>query len=250
MSLFNFKRKSIRTIKFNPWNKHIEAVKSVPLPSSQLMPSWYKGLPRFVNNSDKPIKSWGRRDLKLCSPFRDVMLAGYMYVTSCDIEFISYENGDVDVFWGKELPFNPVEKRGSVLDENNQGFGMPVPLGCHPVMFAFSPTYGADATSNYSVLVTHPFNRHDLPFVTTSGLIDTIGIGTGGGNVPFFLKEGFSGIIPKGTPYAQVIPFKREEWNHVINKPDEDTYIAEVTLRNSYTSGFYQNFVRKNKSYK
>ena len=32
-------------------------------------------------------------------------------------------------------------------------------------------------------------------------------------NLPFFLKEGFEGIIPKGTPIAQIMPFKREPWN-------------------------------------
>jgi hypothetical protein len=39
----------------------------------------------------------------------------------------------------------------------------------------------------------------------------------GAGNIPFFLKEEFEGLIPKGTPYAQIIPIKRAEWTTVFD---------------------------------
>jgi hypothetical protein len=29
----------------------------------------------------------------------------------------------------------------------------------------------------------------------------------------FYLKEGFEGFIPQGTPIAQIIPIKNESWN-------------------------------------
>jgi hypothetical protein len=36
-------------------------------------------------------------------------------------------------------------------------------------------------------------------------------------NFPFVLKNvNFEGLIPAGTPIAQVIPFKREEWKMQI----------------------------------
>ena len=31
-------------------------------------------------------------------------------------------------------------------------------------------------------------------------------------NFPFFIKEGFTGLIPYGTPIVQIIPFKRDDW--------------------------------------
>lgn len=248
MNLFNFKRKLAEEIYFTPWTVEIESVEMPPVPSSSLMPNWYKKLPRFVNNSDKPIKAQAQKDLKTCSPFRDIMLTGYMYRTPADIEVIPYENGDVDIFWNPMLPFKVIEKRGSVLDEKNQGFGMPVPAGCNPNMFAFAPTYGSKASTKYSVLVTHPLNRHDLPFVTTSGLLDMKGLGTQGGNVPFFLKQGFSGLIPKGTPYAQIIPIKQEHWVHRIGKSEFAEYMKKVTLRDSLLWGWYNESVRENRS--
>jgi hypothetical protein len=41
--------------------------------------------------------------------------------------------------------------------------------------------------------------------------------------MPFFLIIGFSGVIPAGTPYVQMIPFKREDWASeiVIENPNK-----------------------------
>jgi hypothetical protein len=44
----------------------------------------------------------------------------------------------------------------------------------------------------------------DSDKVTTSGLI------------PFFIKNDFVGVVPEGTPYLQIIPFKREDWESEI----------------------------------
>ena len=30
--------------------------------------------------------------------------------------------------------------------------------------------------------------------------------------MPFFIREGFEGVIKAGTPFVQIIPFKREDW--------------------------------------
>jgi hypothetical protein len=61
-------------------------------------------------------------------------------------------------------------------------------------------------------LFTHPLNRHDLPFTTLSAIIDGGLIMSGNGDVPFYIKKNFEGIIPQGTPIAQVIPFRQENW--------------------------------------
>ena len=76
----------------------------------------------------------------------------------------------------------------------------------------------------YSAIYVHPLNRYDLPFVTVSGIIDNDKMDTPG-LMPFFLKDGFEGLIPKGTPYAQVIPFKREDWTS-----EEKMYTQEEIL--------------------
>lgn len=239
-------------IKFQALNEMIESVQSHPAPSASHIPSWYKQMRRYVGDSDKPIKSLGAKDLKTCFPFRDALLTGYFVLLPADLEVTISDSGQTDVWWNQSLPFELVESRGSTLTETNQGFGMPVPHGCNPTMFAWRPFYSVGVDFSYSILVTHPLNRHDLPFVTTSGIMETAGIETMAGNIPFFFKEGFSGIIPKGTPIAQIIPFKRENWQSEITPriDDERKYQKLVALRDSYIEGFYGKFIRQPKVFK
>lgn len=243
MRFFHFKK-----ITFQAHNEFVEAAQSPPISASECLPEWYKKLPRFVNNSDKPIKSLGRKDLKMCVPFRDAMISGYMILLPCDIEVVIAADGDVNVFHNPELRFNVVEKRGPLTLEN-QGFGMPNPIGTTPILFAWSPFFGVITNKKDSILITHPLNRHDLPFVTTSGIIDS-GYFTGSGNLPFFFREGFEGIIPKGTPIAQVIPFKRQEWRSRIIASNLKKYVLSMSLRDTYLHSFYSRFKRQPKIYK
>ena len=237
-----------KTITFQPFDDYVEASQSPPVSASECLPDWYKKLPRYVNRSDKPIKSLGQKDLKTCVPFRDAMITGYMILLPADIEVCIEANGDVDVFHNPQLTFKVVEKRGA-LTEQNQGYGMPNPIGTVPIMFAWGALFGIGTSKSDSVLVTHPLNRNDLPFVTTSGIIDS-GFFKVSGNIPFFIKEGFSGVIPKGTPIAQVIPFKRENWISRYIPSDRKAYALFMTLRDTYLDSFYSRFMRQPKSYK
>jgi hypothetical protein len=53
--------------------------------------------------------------------------------------------------------------------------------------------------------------------------------------MPFFITKDFVGLIPKGTPFAQIVPFKRESWESEVitfsfsemikrNKDNSDKY--------------------------
>jgi len=237
-----------RTITFQPFDEYVEAADQPPVSASECIPDWYKKLPRYVNNTDKPIKALGRKDLKTCVPFRDAMISGYMILLPADIEVCISADGDVDIFHNPNLSFRIVEKRG-FLSPENQGYGMPNPIGTVPIMFAWAALFGVGTNKSESILITHPLNRHDLPFVTTSGIIDS-GYNDKAGNMPFFIKEGFSGIIPKGTPIAQVLPFKRESWIKKIIKSDRKGYALFMTPRDTYLEGYYSRFMRQPKSFK
>jgi hypothetical protein len=238
-----------KKIQFQPLNEYVEAAQAEPITASSSLPEWYKKLPRFINNSDKPIKALGQKDVKTCVPFRDAMVNGYMYLLPADIEVAISDTGDIDIFHNGQLTFNVVKKRGDINNPNNQGYGMPQPLGTSPIMFAWAAMWGTKTNKKDSILVTHPLNRHDLPFVTTSGIIDS-GYFSVAGNIPFFIKEGFTGVIPKGTPIAQIIPFERQEWESEKISSNPTEYSLFMTLRDTYLSGFYSRFMRQPKVYK
>ena len=66
----------------------------------------------------------------------------------------------------------------------------------------------------YSLLITHPVNRHDLPFTTLTGLVDTDRYKDNFINFPARWRDpAFNGVLAKGTPIAQCVPVKRAIWS-------------------------------------
>lgn len=247
MKLFNFTKKY--KINFLSFSDEITTLKTPPVPASSQMPDWYRKLPKYVNGGDKPIKALGHKDLKLCVPFRDAMISGYTILLPAEIEITESADGELDIFNNQELPMVVAHKRGSIDNPMAQGHGMPAPIGTDKTMFAWMPIYGFQTPKGTSVLVTHPFNRYDLPFVTTSGIIDSDNFSIAG-NIPFFVKKGFTGIIPKGTPIAQIIPFVRTDWTSSLIEADKIAYGKQTLLRDSIFEGFYSRFQRQPKSFK
>ena len=103
------KSSSSKSITFQAIDEYVEAAQCPPVSASECLPDWYKKLPRYVNNSDKPIKALGSKDLKTCVPFRDAMISGYMILLPADVEVCIAANGDVDVFVNPSLTFNVID---------------------------------------------------------------------------------------------------------------------------------------------
>jgi hypothetical protein len=249
MNLLNFNKAKPKKILFNPFNEWVRASETKPVPSFSIMPSWYKQLRRFVNNSDFPIKAHGKPDVKMCSPFREAITYGYLLVTPCELEVTWMADGTPEISWNPQFPYDPIHLRGDVRNPENQGLGMSIPAGCSPFMFALSPMWAPETPKGYSVLITHPLNRHELPFILTSGIMDS-DKWTDAGNMPFFIKSDFVGVIPKGTPIAQIIPLKRDDWESEYMIENSTRNSHRVALRDSFFYGYYHRFIRVKKSFK
>ena len=182
-----------------------------PVLAKKVLPEWYRlSETEFVDPKDPEKKSVS--GLKRCIPFLDAMLSGYMLVTPFDIFVSKNEDGSLKIGWSSAETFSDfISERSKELGEK-----MPRPAGHMPNHLAFRGFWGFKTPRGWSILVTHPLNRHDLPFTTTSGIIDSDKYSTSG-NIPFFIKEDFVGIIPAGTPFAQLIPIKRASWKSIDN---------------------------------
>ena len=102
---------------------------------------------------------------------------------------------------------------------------------------------------NYSILFTHPLNRHDLPFTTLSGIVDSGLITSPTGSVPFYIKENFEGLIPQGTPIAQLIPIRQESWSSKIKNGLVEKSLKQTISSNLVFSGWYKKNIWKRKNY-
>lgn len=206
-----------------------------PKPAKGFIPDWYKKSETTYTDDQGNIYN----GLKTCVPYLDGMIAGYMLVTPVNI-YVNENNDDLsklNIRWdGPDSLRNFVNERSS-----KSGAAMPRPAGHYPNHLIWQGYWTIKTPKNYSLLFTHPLNRHDLPFTTLSGLVDSDKF-FASGNIPFFIKEGFTGIIPAGTPIAQLIPIKRDNWTSITN----DAYLADKDLiHSSIVSNKETNYKKK-----
>lgn len=178
----------------------------MPVSAKEKVPQWYKdsetGLNLFDEKTGKELIG-----LKKCVPFLDALVSGYLLLTSVDIYITKKPDGFLDISYSDDLQGKyPIDIR-----PDESGKLIPRPPGHRREHLVWTGNWGWKTPRGYSSLICHPFNRFDLPFTTMAGIIDSDKM-YGSGNLPFFLKGDFEGVIKKGTPYAQILPFKRKKW--------------------------------------
>lgn len=207
------------------------------------IPDWYKDI---KPNNNKKIQFDQNNNLiqnvKNCVPFFDAITSGYMVELHCDVHFEIKPNdseGRHYARWGVAKP-EPLDIRNPELNKN-----FPIPVGCEPTHYVWNMRYNIKTPKGYSLLITHPMNRFDLPFLTLSGIVDSDDV-MGVGWTPFFLKKDFEGVIEKGTPIMQIIPFKRDSWE--VQKNAEVFYEARkhgLRANNSFFDYYKKNQWKK-----
>lgn len=217
-------KQTIKFTKNRPWLTKDSS--STPKPTIKTLPEWYRKGDRFFINPqtndpwEDPVTGEKMPTWKACPAVFDIMGTGYVYRTPCDIDFYE-ENNQIKV---------------KVLDEQNKDFiqirppmyQFVAPAGYHEAHFAWWSDWAVEVPEGYSVLYSQPFNRFELPFLTTSGVIDNDKVSLPG-TMPFFVVKGFTGVLPAGTPYAQMIPFKRENWE---SETDSKISPMEMSMKN------------------
>lgn len=179
----------------------------IPLPTAKTIPDWYRNADKYGKNpaTNEPYLQNGEKiiSFKGCPSVLDVMTTGYVLRTPCDIEFYE-ENGQV------KRKIDPEYEKFCVPRPEMPQFHHP--LGYYRNHFAWFPDWGSELPDGYSMLYTTPLNRFEIPFNTVAGIIDNDKV-SGNGFIPFFVINGFEGVVPAGTPYIQMIPFLREDWH-------------------------------------
>lgn len=149
--------------------------------------------------------------------------------------------GAVSFYWPRQNPWEPV--RAPRNPAAMKGFVHPDGYDNNPYLWI--QPFEFNVPKGYSILITHPFNRYDLPFITMSAIID-VDVFPQRAEVTFYLKSDFSGVIKRGTPIFQVIPFKREKWESEVLPYNESWRLKWVNLsRNVFGGAYRENFWHK-----
>ena len=218
-----------------------------PVPAVANLPSWFTKLEPYHSYStvaDGLLKRQGQSTAKRCLPLFDAMSAGYLILSVADIYVFENEDGTKLYEWpsdsGTRIEFHD---RGQLSTYS-------VPESYHYVPKFVNP-WALITPSNYSVLILPPMNRDDCPIEIFSGIIDTDEFNAAG-SFPFLFKDkDFTGLIPAGTPIAQVIPFRRESFKMFIG--DDEARNKSIRSKNKLASKFsnaYRKLMHSKKSFR
>lgn len=216
-----------------------------PKPASEFIPNWYKETTSYTSTGKKPNGfGQGAGTIKKCMPVFDAITAGYIIVLPADVYVSQKEDEKGNLFpwyeWANHdlISFHPVEQAPEHPAKN----GFPYPK--------WRNAWAIKTPKGYSTMFVQPMHRESL-FTILPGIVDTDEY-YAPVHFPFVLNDTtFEGMIPAGTPIAQVIPFKRDSWK--IEFGNQEDFIEQNKIAIKLISKVfdrYKTMFRTPKEYK
>jgi hypothetical protein len=191
-----------------------------PKPAALLVPDWYKNTESYISGTKKPTGDGSTSaTVKRCMPVFDAMTSGYIIESPADV-YVSIKDGNQWFEWSDMglIGFHPIEQ--APLHPDKKPYSYP----------KWMNYWSIRTPKGYSTLFVQPFHRESV-FTILPGIVDTDEY-YAPVNFPFVINDPqFEGLIPKGTPIAQVIPFKRDSWKMEIGNQEDLKKQANISKK-------------------
>jgi hypothetical protein len=212
-----------------------------PQPAKNFLPEWLKNMPPYYidreNLSGRKIlisNASSNATAKKCTPMLDGMSSGYIVPLWCDVQ-IRQINGQPEISWR-------IKNADVFQPHGNSARAIPAPFGYFQRVFKFLTHFRIATPKGYSILVTPPMGHYQLPFHAIPAVIDS-DKSVIDNNFPCWVRDDFEGIVEKGTPIAQVTPFKRENWKSEMSliSPEEHQRYSEIGFESNIVNNYIRN---------
>lgn len=227
-------------IKFIAKEKYILDDFQKPYPAKQKYPEWLKKMPMFFSNVKVDEFGDPLETVKKCMPFHDAMTAGYHIPLPCDV-WVDRQNNNFNIQWAADRidlvsKHYPQQMDSSKIEDDYE-----------KILFKWKNPWIVKTPKNWSCLFIQPLHQDNVPFKGFTGLVDTDKFPRPV-NIPFVIKKNFEGLIPKGTPFIQVIPFKRDSFISSFSF-DDGTYLNAWNKAKTVFFDRYKKFFRQPKQF-
>jgi hypothetical protein len=231
----------VNTIEFIALDKYAFEVCPKPFPASQALPQWWKDASPYVKSPANPdgkkliinnLES--NAAFKKCTPMLDLLSSGYIVPLWADVQ-VTYQESYPVLSWRVSKP----------MFDLHEGQEVEVPDGYNKIQFKYLNQWYPKLPKGYSALVMPCVGYPNSPFRAMSAIIDYDKT-THPLYPPTYLKEGFEGIVEKGTPMFQIIPFKRNNWKSTFSFLEEGQAAinldrdVKATIVNNYVKNFWE----------
>lgn len=217
-----------------------------PKPARLYKPKWYSESPVYSPGNELRFTDEGKNmTFKKCLPFIDGLKAGYILELRKDIIVQDNDDNDTNNF---DISWNSDELVIGIHNSNTQLINPPD--GYHSQVVTYIWNYIVKTPKGYSTIFCEPYGFQNDVFKAIPAIVDTDGKALNF-HLSLWLKKGFKGIVPKGTPLVQMIPFKRENWNSNVSSLEDGEYeILSETTFNATMQNNYKNNSWNRKQYK
>jgi hypothetical protein len=216
-----------------------------PRPAKYFLPEWYKKMDAYTrlpeNNFKNKFmmnKSESNKTAKKCVPMLDAMTSGYVIPLWCDVFVQQVKNENDGKFYPEinwAISLDVFSMHGSSSKD------IPPPFGYDPIVFKFITWFRIQTPKGYSLMISPPSGHYQLPLHAIPAIVDT-DRSVIDSNFPCWIQSGFEGVIKKGTPIAQVTPFKRQNWKTNFLQTDFlDHFLNE---EKNFNSNLVNNYIK------
>jgi hypothetical protein len=227
-----------KNINFRARSKTEFEVQIKPYPAVKQLPDWFVNAEPYTidhnSYSDNKVhvrNTFPNATFKKCVPLLDGMSSGYIIPLWTDVE-VAVENDSPQIYWKQQSSVFALHgpKTKEIVS----------PPGYYSQVFKYNNCWIPQTPKGYSCLIVSPFGYSDLPFKAVPAIVDT-DRSTLELVFPIWVKENFEGIVEKGTPIVQIIPFKRDDWKSTFDYYQDGEYknIIESKNFNSTIVGHY-----------
>lgn len=181
-----------------------------PIPARTVLPDWYRKLGGVDHDAVTPQS--GGLSIKRCLPFLDAMTHGWVLPLAATVRLEISDNGaTLNAGWD--------------FDRTMVSFHAPEQVAGHPNLprppAKFHNYWTIRTPKGWSCLFVAPLNRANGVFEIVAGVVDTDAYHAHI-HFPFFASAPDGRYtLEKGTPIAQVIPFKRSAPSATIRAETE-----------------------------
>jgi hypothetical protein len=218
-----------KNINFRARSKTEFEIQLKPYPAVKQLPGWfvnakpYSDLPGTPSDGKLHFRNRGTNaTFKKCVPLLDSLSAGYIIPLWADV-MVEQNKGFPELYW--KTMQDIFSLHGDPARE------IPAPLGYQQVVYKYNNCWIPQTPKGYSCLVISPLGYNDLPFKAVPAIVDTDS-STLELVFPMWIKNGFEGVVEKGTPLVQIIPFKRDNWESTFDYFEDGRYKAIIEERN------------------
>ena len=214
-----------RSIEFKTDVTGLEEIAPVK-PAKYFIPQWFKnmndsieqpanhekGKPSYFGKKGDTAIKHSSGTVKRCPAIVDLITEGYIipmwsdFLIQRDMETLEWDN--------KSFPY------GIEFHSKEQIVGWDLKKTDFPEGVKFTNPWRIYTPKGYSVMFMTPTYQFEKRFTVLPGIVETDSYHHI--NFPSIWHTTKDAIIKRGTPFIQVIPFKRDDWQHTVSQMNEE----------------------------